>query len=477
METLIGRTAAQGLLLRRSKGRYGDRRSKSFQTVLGPMRLERAYYHRAICGEGSGPRDRALGMTGLSSPQPPPDALSPVPPARTAHFFRSRRGRLQSCYRRQTQTGRHALDRSGANAIIALRPCILTADSCLSDGGVNFRIQSWLVEIFRRIVRTALVTGGAGFIGSHLVDELLRERWRVTVADNIDPFYDAALKRKNISEHLDHPSYRFVHIDIRDRVQMEAALPGPFDAIVHLAARPGVMPSIAEPALYNDVNTGGTQAVLDFARTRGIPQFVFASSSSVYGANPAIPWREDRDAPAPVSPYAATKAASELMGHVYSRLFGMRFIALRLFTAYGPRQRPDLAIHKFARAMIEGAPLPIYGDLESLRDYTYVGDIVGGLLAAIDYTASSYEIINLGGGHPYRLGDIVRGLEQALSVRASLEFHRRPEGDLPRTSADISKARKLLGYEPATSLGAGLAKFAEWFEDQTAAAKALQTST
>ena len=308
--------------------------------------------------------------------------------------------------------------------------------------------------------RTALVTGAAGFIGSHLVEALLRGGWHVTGVDNFDCFYAEELKRRNIEDHLSDPDYRFVEADLRHGLDH---IEGSFDAVVHLAARPGVAPSVQNPAEYSDINVGGTQKVLDFARERGIPQFVFASSSSIYGLNPRTPWTE-AEFPAPESPYAATKAASELMGRVYSRLFGVRFIALRLFSAYGPRQRPDLAIHKFALAMVNGVRIPIYGDLDSERDYTFVGDLVSGIQSAMDYSGGPFEIVNLGGGSPRSLGDVVRGLEEILGVKAKLEFRSRPRGDVPRTSADITKAREILGYKPKTNFKSGLRAFADWFD-------------
>ena len=200
--------------------------------------------------------------------------------------------------------------------------------------------------------RHALVTGGAGFIGSHLVDRLLGEGWRVTVIDNFDPFYDPAIKERNVAEHLKNERYTLYRLDIRDLSGLRQALTDEYDVIVHLAAKAGVRPSIQDPVTYQEVNVTGTQNMLEFARERGISQFVFASSSSVYGVNPNVPWREDDHVLLPISPYASTKVSGELLGHVYSHLYGIRFIALRFFTVYGPRQRPDLAIHKFARLML-----------------------------------------------------------------------------------------------------------------------------
>jgi UDP-glucuronate 4-epimerase len=313
-----------------------------------------------------------------------------------------------------------------------------------------------------------LVTGGAGFIGSHLVDSLLRDGSRVTVIDNFDPFYDRALKLANVAHHRDRAAWQLVEGDIRDAALLQA-LPGDIEVIVHLAAAAGVRPSIADPVRYQDINVGGTQNLLELARERGIRQFVFGSSSSVYGVNPRVPWSEDDDV-LPISPYASTKISGELLGHVYSHLHGIRFIALRLFTVYGPRQRPDLAIHKFTKLMLAGQPVPLFGDGSTRRDYTYVGDIVAGLRAAIDYQQTPFEIVNLGNNHAVGLLDVVREIEDVLGLRATID--RRPEqpGDVRQTWAKIDKARRLLGYEPATSFTEGVRQFAEWMGAETARA-------
>lgn len=309
---------------------------------------------------------------------------------------------------------------------------------------------------------TALVTGAAGFIGSHLVDRLLRDGWEVTGVDNFDDFYAAAFKRANVADHLSHPAYTLVQTDIRDMSAMFERLTGHYDVVVHLAAKPGVRHSIAEPALYQDVNVRGTQNLLAFARARHIPQFVFASSSSVYGVNPNVPWREDECSLQPISPYASTKASAELLGHVYSYLSGMRFIALRLFTVYGPRQRPDLAIRKFAQLMLNGERLPFYGDGSSRRAYTYVGDVVDGIVAAMRYEATPFEIINLGNHETVTLKELVREIEDVLGLAALLGPLPDQPGDVPQTSPSIAKARDLLGYEPKTPLRVGLEEFARW---------------
>jgi UDP-glucuronate 4-epimerase len=309
---------------------------------------------------------------------------------------------------------------------------------------------------------TVLVTGAAGFIGSHLVDRLLRDGCEVTGVDNFDDFYAAALKRANVAAHVEHPAYSLVEVDIRDPEALVTRLTRRYDVIVHLAAKAGVRPSIANPILYQDVNVRGTQNLLEFARARRIPQFVFASSSSVYGVNPNVPWREDDYVLQPISPYASTKVSGELLGHVYSHLYGIRFIALRFFTVYGPRQRPDLAIRKFAQLILSGERLPFYGDGSSRRDYTYIDDIIEGVVAAMRYRATSYEVINLGNNQAVTLGELVTAMEEVLGLRASLALLPDQPGDVPQTWASIAKARRLLGYEPMTALHVGLERFASW---------------
>jgi UDP-glucuronate 4-epimerase len=317
-------------------------------------------------------------------------------------------------------------------------------------------------------MRAALVTGGAGFIGSHLVDRLLAEGWRVTVLDNFDPWYDPATKRENLAAHASHPHFRLVEADIRDRCALDSAISSEdnYEAIIHLAAKAGVRPSIEDPFVYQEVNVSGTQNLLELARLRGVKQFVFASSSSVYGINANVPWREDDFVLQPVSPYASTKVSGELMGHVYSHLYGIRFIALRCFTVYGPRQRPDLAIHKFAKQMIADQPVSMYGDGRTRRDYTFVGDIVEGIRAAVDYKESSYEVINLASGRPVALIDMVRALEQALGKPARMRWEVEQPGDVPQTHASIAKAGRLLGYRPRTELAEGIASFLNWLRPE-----------
>jgi len=313
-----------------------------------------------------------------------------------------------------------------------------------------------------------LVTGGAGFIGSHLVDALLAEGHEVTAFDNFDPFYARAAKEQNLSGHRTHARWRLVEGDVRDLPGMRAGLRGDYECIVHLAARAGVRPSIEDPVGYQEVNVRGTQNLLEIARERGVRRFVFASSSSVYGVNPRVPWSEDDHVLQPISPYASTKVSGELLGHVYSHLYGLRFVALRFFTVYGPRQRPDLAIHKFARLMREGRPLPVFGDGTTRRDYTFIGDIVQGLRRAIDYDASQYEVINLGNNQTVTLLEMIRALESALGRAANIEWLPEQPGDVPQTWANIDKAQRLLGYAPQTPFNTGVQRFAAWYMTQIA---------
>lgn len=311
-----------------------------------------------------------------------------------------------------------------------------------------------------------LVTGGAGFIGSHLVDALLADGNDVTVVDNFDPFYARAIKEQNIAAHRANTRWRLVEADLRDLTALDR-LDGTFDVIVHLAAKVGVRPSIEDPRAYQDVNVAGTQNLLEFARQRAIPQFVFASSSSVYGVNPRVPWSEGDHVLQPISPYASTKVSGELLGHVYSHLYGIRFIALRFFTVYGPRQRPDLAIHKFARLMRAGKPVPMFGDGSTRRDYTFVNDIVQGLRAAMTYSGSPYEVINLGNDRTVSLREMIEGLETALNVKAAIVPMPEQPGDVPQTWASVEKGRALLGYAPTTTYAAGVRTFIDWLASVT----------
>ena len=307
------------------------------------------------------------------------------------------------------------------------------------------------------------MTGGAGFIGSHLVDSLLRDGVDITVLDNFDPFYERGLKERNIRAHRTQSNWRLVEGDLRDPDRLADQLNQPFTAIVHLAAKAGVRPSIDDPLTYQDVNVRGTHNLLELARRLQVPCFIFASSSSVYGVNPRVPWTENDPVLQPISPYASTKVSGELLGHVYSHLYGIRFIALRFFTVYGPRQRPDLAIHKFARLISEQKPIPVFGDGSTRRDYTYIDDIVAGIRGALAYNGSQYEVINLGNNHTVTLLEMIRALEHVLGAEARIDWLREQPGDVPQTWANVERARALLTYEPRTGFVEGLERFAEWF--------------
>lgn len=314
-------------------------------------------------------------------------------------------------------------------------------------------------------MRSILVTGGAGFIGSHLVDRLLGEgEWQVTVVDDFNDFYAPEIKRENIREQQQNPAYQLCVADIRDKATLASIfVERKFDCIVHLAARAGVRPSLSEPQLYVETNINGTMNLLELARQHNVPQFVFGSSSSVYGVNEKVPFSETDPIFNPISPYAATKAAGELLCHTYSHLYGLRCVCLRFFTVYGARQRPDLAIHKFAQLITDGKPLPVFGDGTTRRDYTYIDDIIAGVRAAIDYDESNYEVINLGESRTVELGELIGLLEKELDLQAVIERQPMQPGDVPQTFADISKARRLLGYDPQTPIEEGIRLFVKWF--------------
>ena len=310
--------------------------------------------------------------------------------------------------------------------------------------------------------KNILITGGAGFIGSHLIDFLLADgTYNITCVDNFNDFYDPSLKRKNIEAHLTNPNFTLVEADITDK-DLAEKINGNIDTVVHLAAKAGVRPSIIDPVLYQQVNVVGLQNILEVARKKSVKQFVFGSSSSVYGINKNIPWRESDTDLMPVSPYASSKIAGEWLGKTYSKLYGMRFIALRFFTVFGPRQRPDLAINNFTKKILAGEPINFYGDGNTLRDYTFVSDTVSGIVAAMQYHASDFEIINLGNNKPVTLIQLVTSLEKILNKKAILNKLPEQQGDVPVTFADITKAEKLLNYRPQIKLDEGLKRFAEW---------------
>lgn len=314
-------------------------------------------------------------------------------------------------------------------------------------------------------MKKVLVTGGAGFIGSNLCDALLANGlYEVHCLDVFDDFYDPTIKRNNISEALKNKNFFLLEGDIRDIAFIDKIFQQPFDIIVHLAARAGVRPSIENPLLYEDVNIKGTVNLLEKAKEKNIKQFVFAGSSSVYGINPNTPWSENDFVLKPISPYASTKVSCELIGHTYSHLYGIRFISLRFFTVFGPRQRPDLAIHKFFKLIRQSKPIPFFGNGETSRDYTFVGDIVNGIIAAMHYDKSNYEIINLGNNRTINLNMLITAIEKEAGKKAILEKLPDQPGDVPHTFADIAKAKELLNYSPATTLEEGLIAFRKWFD-------------
>ncbi len=307
----------------------------------------------------------------------------------------------------------------------------------------------------------AVVTGAAGFIGSHVCEALLKGGWSVTGVDSFDGFYDPAVKRRNLEVCLADARFRLIEADIRDAEAMEQATAGGAEVVIHLAARAGVRPSIEQPVLYADVNVTGTAVMLEAARRAGIRRFVFASSSSVYGNNRKVPFSEADSVDHPISPYAATKKAGELQAYTYHHLYGMAVTCLRFFTVYGPRQRPDLAIHKFARLIEAGRPIPFFGDGSMRRDHTYIDDIVAGVLAAVE-RCEGFHIYNLGNSSPVSLSELVAAIEKALGRRAVIERLPPQPGDVERTYADVSLAAAELGYAPRTSLAEGLPAFVAW---------------
>ena len=317
--------------------------------------------------------------------------------------------------------------------------------------------------------RRVLLTGGAGFVGSHVAEALLSRGNSLAILDNLDDFYSPARKKANLEEVRRKGSFEFFAADICDtsslREVFAAVRPG---AVIHLAARAGVRPSIEQPALYERVNVFGTLQLLDLAKKFGVEKFVYGSSSSVYGAASAVPFSEDQRDLRPISPYAATKLAGELLVFTYAHLYHFDAVCLRFFTVFGPRQRPDLAIHKFTALMEAGEPVPVFGDGSAARDYTYVDDIVAGVLAALEFAppvkdGAHFEVFNLGNSHPVTLNDLILKLEGATGRKAVRRAMPSQLGDVPVTWADISRAEKFLGYRPQTSLDTGLERFVRWF--------------
>jgi UDP-glucuronate 4-epimerase len=314
---------------------------------------------------------------------------------------------------------------------------------------------------------STLITGAAGFLGSSLSDALLAEGGDVVGLDSFDEFYDRSIKESNLSKARSIERFHLVEGDIREPSVLDA-LPGGIDCIVHLAARVGVRPSIESPELYSSVNEGGTWALLAWAKRRGIKQMVFASSSSVYGNCPEAPFREDMFVGAPISPYAATKRAGELACHTHHHLDGLSVVAARFFTVYGPRQRPDLAIHKFARLIRDGMPIPVFGDGSTSRDYTFIDDIVQGILKARSFVRDAsdpvFEIVNLGESTTVTLSEMIQVLSEGMGARADVQALPMQPGDVSRTYADITKARTLLKYDPQVDFREGIRKFLAWFD-------------
>jgi UDP-glucuronate 4-epimerase len=312
---------------------------------------------------------------------------------------------------------------------------------------------------------SVLVTGCAGFIGSHLVDSLLSKGYKVIGIDNFDPFYDERQKRDNLTQANANENFSFYEADIRERKQFDV-IKEHIDAVIHLAAKAGVLPSIKNPDAYIETNITGTNHLLDFMTNREIRKYVFASSSSIYGNTQTIPFSEEDDGSFPISTYAVTKKACELLNHTYYHLHKIDAVNLRLFTVYGPRQRPDLAIHKFIRQINNNEDITMFGDGSTARDYTYVGDIVDGLTKGMDYVLANngvYEIINIGNGKPVKLSDLIETIGNLTRKRIKVKKLPLQVGDVNITYANINKAKTLLNYNPQTSLETGIKNFADWY--------------
>ncbi|MBC8347139.1 MAG: GDP-mannose 4,6-dehydratase [Verrucomicrobia bacterium] len=334
-----------------------------------------------------------------------------------------------------------------------------------------------------------LLTGCAGFIGSHILERLLADGHTVVGVDNFDPFYSRALKNANLEKSLAHPNFELLEADLAEPetyTKLKFLAEGLFDqssvithhsssvkdaplfdAIIHLAAKAGVRPSIEDPVGYQRANVIATQNLLEFAKENDIKQFVFASSSSVYGENPNVPWSETHNVSGPISPYASTKVSCELLGHVYSHLYGIRVLGLRFFTVYGPRQRPDLAINKFVRLIEAGEPIPVFGDGSTRRDYTFIADIVEGILGSLHYQGSNYEVINLGNDQTVTLSEMIATIEEVVGKKAIINRLPQQPGDVPQTWADVSKAEELFDYQPTTSFKVGVKDFYNWWKSQS----------
>lgn len=318
-------------------------------------------------------------------------------------------------------------------------------------------------------MKTYFITGGAGFIGSSLTERLLREGNKVVVIDNFCDFYNPKIKENNISKFENNENYKIYRKDIRDRQAIKKIFDeNKIDIVMHLAAMAGVRPSIENPVLYQEVNCMGTQNILEEMKEHNIKNLVMASSSSVYGNCKEVPFREDMIVDYAISPYAATKKANEVMTHVYHKLFGMNVMMLRFFTVYGPKQRPDLAINKFTRLMIDDKEIPMFGDGTTSRDYTYIDDIVDGIIKSCDYSMNHqnvYEILNIGNSSPISLKEMINVIGQVLGVKPKINQLPMQPGDVERTYADISKAEQLIGYEPKVSFKQGIQNFVDWYKE------------
>lgn len=318
--------------------------------------------------------------------------------------------------------------------------------------------------------KTYLVTGGAGFIGSSLADFLLKKDYKVVVIDNFCDFYDPSIKRNNVNDNLDNPNYKLYEIDLRCKSDVEKVFrENKIDVVIHLAAMAGVRPSIENPILYQEVNCIGTQNLLEVMKEYGVKNLVMASSSSVYGNNKKVPFKETDIVDYAISPYAATKKSNEVMTHVYHKLFNMNVIMLRFFTVYGPRQRPDLAINKFTRLMLNDEEVTMFGDGTTSRDYTYIDDIVSGIYSSINYVLNNndvYEIVNLGNSSPISLKEMINTIAEVLNKEPKIKEMPMQQGDVDIAYADISKAKEMLNYDPKTPFKEGIEKFVKWYKEK-----------
>jgi UDP-glucuronate 4-epimerase len=328
--------------------------------------------------------------------------------------------------------------------------------------GISF-VGHLRASCYQSAAMNFLVTGGAGFIGSNLCERLLSEGHEIVVFDDLNNFYSPARKERNLKELQRFPKFRFFKGDLRDRAAVEEVFGScRFDQVIHLAARAGVRPSLEEPALYQEVNVTGTTHILEAARIRNIKKVTIASSSSVYGVNSKAPFSECDPIFHPISPYAASKLACEALGHVYHHVYGMDIVMLRFFTVYGPRQRPDLAIYKFASLIEQGKPIPVFGDGSTARDYTFVTDTLEGIIASTR-REFGFEVFNLGESECVTLSQLIELVERALGKKAVIERLPNQPGDVPLTFADISKAQRLLEYHPKVKIDEGIEKFIAWF--------------